>query len=166
MSGHRLEVLSLTKEAFAPFGDVIETDGSPHYPINQGTTERFHDLAAVDVLEKSGRPLINIFRAQPLNYPLRVEMMERHPLSSQAFIPLSDAPFMVLVAPTGKSIRVPDLRAFITNGRQGVNYRRAIWHHPVLALRPDSDFLVVDRGGPGENCDELHFEGEEILLTL
>jgi len=110
--------------------------------------------------------LINIFRAQPLNYPLRVKMMERHPLSSQAFIPLSDAPFLVLVAPKSKSVRVPELRAFITDGRQGVNYRRAIWHHPVLALRPDSDFLVVDRGGPGENCDEFHFEDEEILLTL
>lgn len=165
MTQRRLEPQPLTREAFAPFGDVIETEGSRHYSINDGSTERFHDLARIDVTAEAGRPLINIFRAQPLEMPLRIAMMERHPLSSQAFVPLSAAPFLVLVAPPGETVGPEDLVAFITNGRQGVNYHRGVWHHPVLALQPDSDFLVVDRGGEGANCDEVSFEGAEIWLA-
>jgi len=146
----------LTKEAFAPFGEVIETRGSPHFTINGGSTERFHDLAEVDVSESGGRPLINIFRAQPLERPLTARLMERHPLASQAFIPLCRSPFWVLVAPAGDDLRVSELTLFETNGNQGVNYRRGIWHHPILAQVPDQEFLVIDRGGVGENCDEYH----------
>ncbi len=165
MAQRRLKPRLLTREAFAPFGDVIETEGSRHYTINDGTTERFHDLARVDVAAEAGRPLINIFRAQPLEMPLRIEMMERHPLSSQAFVPLSAAPFLVLVAPPGETVGPEDLVAFITNGKQGVNYHRGVWHHPVLALQPDSDFLVVDRGGEGANYDEVTFEDAVIWLA-
>ncbi len=162
-----LTVEPLTKAAFTPFGDVIEIAGSQHFPINNGSTERFHDLAAIDVAEAQGRPIISIFRAQPLQMPLSVKMMERHPLASQAFIPSGEESFLVLVAPRGEVVRPEQLRVFLTNGRQGVNYHRGVWHHPVLALKPDQDFIVIDRGGEGHNCDERFFdEGQQIVLPF
>ncbi len=157
-------LVALTREAFAPFGDVIQVDGSPHYTINSGYAQRYHDLAAVDVLERGGRPLISIFRATPRPLPVRIEVMERHPLSSQAFVPLSGIPFLVVVAPPGDEPAPESLRAFITNGRQGINYSRGVWHHALLALESPCDFLVVDRGGPGPDCDEVTFGGREILV--
>lgn len=162
----QLEVKPLTKDAFAPFGDVIETEGSDHFLINNGSTRRYHDLAKVEVLN-DGHALINIFQATPLEYPLSVKMVERHPFGSQAFIPLSGRPYLVLVAKAGESVEPSDLTAFIASPGQGVNYRAGTWHHPVLALEAASDFLVVDRGGEGHNCDEIFFdEASDIILNI
>ena len=149
-----LRITRLTREAFAPFGDVIELDGARHFPINGGTTERFHDLATVDVCSDGGRPLINVFRGQPRGWPLEIAMMERHPLGSQAFLPLSDARYVVVVAPAGE-FDAARMRAFWTEGGQGVNYAKGVWHHPLLALGRVSDFVVIDRGGEQPNCDEI-----------
>lgn len=158
---------TLTREAFAPFGDVIETPGAEHFSINEGTTERFHDLAAVDVAEAGGRTLINIFRGQQRELPLAIRMMERHPLGSQAFIPTGPHKWLAVVAPAGEPPKPSDLRAFIAGVGQGLNYHRGVWHHPLIALDAVSDFIVVDRGGAGENCDEFYFAaGEEITLSL
>ncbi len=146
----------LTRAAFAPFGDVIETDGAEHYPINNGTTERYHDLARIDVSEAGGRVLLNIFRGQPVSdNPAALSLMERHPLASQSFVPLAGRRFLVVVAPPGAPPSPGDLRAFLARAGQGVNYARGVWHHPLLALDEVTDFLVVDRGGPGHNCDEV-----------
>lgn len=93
-------------------------------------------------------------------------MVERHPLGSQAFIPMQDRDWFVVVAASDGTPDVSELRAFHANGRQGVNYRPGIWHHPLLVVRPDSDFLVVDRGGPGQNCDEVWFEGNGASLHV
>jgi ureidoglycolate lyase len=150
-----LRMEPLTREAFAPFGDVIETAGARHFPINGGTTERYHDLAAIDVGAAGGRPIANIFRAQPRAWPLAIAMMERHPLGSQAFVPLSGAGYAVVVAPAGE-FDPAGLRAFWAGAGQGVNYARGVWHHPLLAFGGVCDFLVIDRGGNGEpNCDEI-----------
>jgi ureidoglycolate lyase len=152
--------------AFARFGDVIETRDAAYYPINEGTSERFHDLAAVDVAEGGGRALINIFRGQPRDLPLAIRMMERHPLGSQAFIPLGTNPWLVVVAPASGAPNPSDLRAFAAGAGQGVNYHRGVWHHPLIALDGVSDFLVIDRGGPGSNCDEYVLDGpDQILLS-
>src|SRR5215469_15807000 len=97
-----LRIERLTREAFAPFGDVIELDGARHYPINGGTTERYHDLARVDVSDAGGRTLVNLFRGQPRTLPIDISMMERHPLGSQAFLPLADLRYAVVVAPAGE----------------------------------------------------------------
>jgi ureidoglycolate lyase len=148
-----LHVERLTRAAFAPFGDVIELSGARHFPINGGTTERYHDLATVDVDAAGGRPLINVFRAQPRREPVELSLMERHPLGSQAFIPLSDARYLVVVAPAGE-FDPTKMRAFLSDGFQGVNYAKGVWHHPLLALDRVSDFVVVDRGGEQPNCDE------------
>ena len=149
-----LTIEPLTREAFAPFGDVIELEGARQIPINLGTTIRYHDLARVDVTEAGGRPLVNLFRAQPRVLPFEVTMLERHPLGSQAFVPLTDKPYLVVVAPAGE-LDPQAVRAFVTHGWQGVNYAKGVWHHPLIALDVVSDFLVVDRGGEGHNCDEL-----------
>ncbi|MBN0986327.1 ureidoglycolate lyase [Amphritea pacifica] len=162
-----LKVEPLTKAAFKPFGDVIETEGSRHFLINNGSTERFHRLADVDVSAAQGEPIISIFRAQPLPMPFTVKMMERHPLGSQAFISRGEEPFLVLVAPPGDSVNGDQLRLFLTNGRQGVNYSRGVWHHPVLALKPDQEFIIIDRAGEGNNCDEIYFDsGHQTVVEI
>jgi ureidoglycolate lyase len=156
----------LTRAAFAPFGDVIETAGAEHFTINEGTTERFHDLARVDVESGGGRALINVFRVQPLPLPISITMMERHPLGSQAFVPLGSRPFLVIVAPRETRPNATDLRAFLAEAGQGVNYAKGVWHHPVLALESETDFLVVDRGGPGDNVDVVTLEGGPVALVI
>lgn len=145
---------------------MIETDGAQCLSINEGTTERFHDLAGVDVTSDGGSPLISIFRGQPRPQPIAIRMVERHPLGSQAFIPMQDQDWFVVVAASGDTPQVSELRAFHATGRQGVNYRPGVWHHPLLVLKPDSDFLVVDRGGPGQNCDEVWFDGNGASIHV
>jgi ureidoglycolate lyase len=162
----KLQIEPLTKEAFAAFGDVIEVEGSDHFTINNGSTERYHDLAKVDVGDK-GRVLVNIFRAKPLEYPLNIRMVERHPVGSQAFIPLGNNPYLVLVASGQEVVSFETIKVFHATGHQGVNYYAGTWHHPVLALEAVSDFLVIDRGGEGNNCDEFFFQDPaEFLLEL
>jgi len=166
MNGARMKTLTiepLTRAAFAPFGDVIELEGARQIPINLGTTVRFHDLARVDVADQGGRPLVNLFRGQPRTLPFEVTMLERHPLGSQAFVPLAQKSYLVVVAPVGP-LAPEAVRAFVTRGWQGVNYANGVWHHPLIALDDVSDFIVVDRGGEGHNCDEQNLP-ESLWLT-
>ena len=167
MSDTALPVEPLTRAAFAPFGDVIETGGAQHFEINNGSTTRFHDLARVDVAAEDGHALVNIFRARPLPMPLTIAMVEKHPLGSQAFVPLDAAPFLVVVAPPGETVAPAALRAFLARAGQGVNYARGVWHHPVIALGRETDFLVIDRGGPGDNLAEFFFgEGDRRVVEI
>lgn len=163
MTGSReLAVEALTASAFALFGEVVEAGAAPE-SINEGTARRYADLATIEL--EGGRPRVSLYRAEARSLPLAITMLERHPLGSQLFMPLSPEPFMVVVAPAAP---VPDrsaVRAFLTNGRQGVNYRRGTWHHPLIAPRA-GEFLVLDRGGPGANCDEFRFTGGGFLLRL
>ncbi len=157
----------LTREAFFPFGEVIETAGARSYPINEGTTTRFHDLAEVNVGAQDGRPLISIFRATARPRPIRLWLMERHPLASQAFYPLSDHPWLVVVASGDNPLIGDNLVCFTATGQQGINYRCGVWHHPLLVLEPTQDFLIVDRGGPGENLEEQPFaSGDPVLVSV
>lgn len=164
MSILRLRPVPLTRGLFAPFGEVIETEGNPHYTINDGYAERHSDLAAIDVAEREGQIRVNIFQALPRTLPMAIRMVERHPLSSQAFVAMGGQPFLVVVAAPGKAPLASDLHAFVTNGRQGVNYARGTWHHPLIAIGAPGEFLVIDRGGPGDNCDEIFFGEGEIIL--
>ncbi len=155
----------LTADSFRPFGDVIEARDA-YELITSGTTQKLSNLAQIDVATDGGRPCISIYRAVPYEMPLTIKMLERHPLGSQLFMPLHGEPFLIVVAPAGDKIDPSSVRAFITNGRQGINYQRGTWHHPLIALRDASEFLIVDRAGEGENCDEFFFEGDGILLAL
>ena len=160
----KLIIEPLTKEAFAPFGDVIETDGSDHFMINNGSTMRFHRLAEVETAQPDDKAIISIFRAEALPMPLTITMLERHPQGSQAFIPLLGNPFLIVVAPLGDAPESELTRAFVSNGRQGINYPRGVWHHPVLTIEKRDDFLVVDRSGTGNNCDEHYFAEHQLLV--
>ena len=153
----------LTRESFRPFGDVIEMEGSAHFTINQGFTERFNDLCFVDVAMEGGTTNVSLFLGQPRPAPIEIKLMERHPLGAQAFVPLQDRPWLVLVA---EDVRARDsYRAFTATGRQGVNYARNVWHHPLLVLDADSRFLVIDRKGPGNNLQEVWL-GEDAVFGL
>ncbi len=144
----------LTPEAFAPFGDVIDTARGPDFAINNGMCDRYHGLGAVDVAQ--GGPIISIGRGRPYDLPLTLRMVERHPLGSQAFIPLSRDPFLVVVAPDAPDGPGTPL-AFLTAPGQGVNYRRNVWHGVLTPLGDVTDFLIVDRGGEGANLEEFFF---------
>jgi ureidoglycolate lyase len=162
----RLTIEPLTREAFAPFGDVIAADDTVrHFTINDGNTERYHDLARIEPGE-DGRAIVSIFRGQPRALPFTVTMMERHPKASQAFIPLSGRPYLVVVADPASTPTVDDLRVFLCAGDQGVNYARGVWHHPLLGLEQVSDFLIIDRAGPGENCDIVQLDVPGTIPTL
>ncbi len=153
----------LTRENFAGFGDVIDAEGGNHYPINGGKAERFHDLAKVEATGPNARVLISIFKGTPYDFPLRLAMVERHPFGSQAFVPLSAAPFLVIVCHDGED-GPGTPHAFVTAPGQGVNYFRNIWHGVLTPIGEPQDFLVVDRGG-GLNLEEHHFaEPYEIHL--
>ena len=150
-----LKLEPLTAEAFAAYGEVIEVrEDNKIIPINYGKTDRHHDLASVDVADGNGKAIISIFRSVPVSLPFQVKIMERRPLGSQAFMPLTGNPYVVLVAPPGE-LDPRAIRAFIAQTNQGVNYHKGTWHHYCLGLNVANDFLVVDRGGEGHNCDEV-----------
>ena len=148
----------LTREAFAPFGDVVEMEGSAPITINQGFAQRFNDLAHVDVTMESGSTNVSLFLGEPRPRPIEIKLMERHPLGSQMFMPLQDRPWLVLVAEDVHDFA--SYRAFTATGRQGVNYARNVWHHPLLVFDAGSRFLIVDRKGPGNNLEEVWFASD------
>lgn len=161
----KLELQPLERGSFSPFGDVIEMAGSHHFSINNGATERFHDIARIVGEPSDGHTAISLVRSQPLPSPLHIKVLERHPLASQAFIPRDDRPFIVVVAPRGDAIAPDDIRAFVADGKQGVNYHPGIWHHSLLALAPDQDFILVDLISSKPNCDEHYFDsGDQLIL--
>jgi ureidoglycolate lyase len=153
----------LSASAFGPFGNVIESLDRFDV-INRGTTQQVADLARIDTAAEDGRTRVSLYRVEPYSLPMKIEMLERHPLSSQLFMPLRGEPFLIVVAAAGERIDPARVRAFASNGRQGVNYHRGTWHHPVIALRESSEFLVIDRAGPGRNCDEFFLSRDALLL--
>ena len=162
-----LNIQPLDKAVFAPFGTVIETNGAPQISINQGTTIRFDALSVVDVEEADGRPIISLFRGTRRPDPIEIHLLERHPLGSQAFMPLSQHDWLVVVAHGSSAGDAPDfstLKCFRASGIQGVSYNRGTWHHPVLPLQMVQDFLVIDRQGHGHNLDEVWHDGPVAII--
>lgn len=160
----------LTSERFSEFGDVIHIDDSDTTTkpimINNGTTERFHKLASVELngahdldCDPNAQAIISIFRAQPRILPMEITMMERHPLGSQAFLPSNNMPYLILVCKGEKAPSPQTLKLFIAKN-QGVNYHANTWHHPLLALETVNNFWVIDRSGSGNNLEEQNFAHE------
>jgi len=146
----------LTAEAFAPFGEVIEATGTADAVINRGMAERFTDRARLD-FAAGGRANISVFRGRPYTLPLQLDLMERHPLGSQAFLPMSGDPFLVVVAPDAGG-RPGAPRAFATAPGQGVNLRRNTWHGVLMPVGRPALFAVVDYFGDGPNLEEVRID--------
>ena len=157
-TNYELPIKPLAKSAFAPYGDVIETAGSNSFAINNGTTTRFHDLAKVEVLGEGARSLISIAQCDKFELPAEIPMMERHPLGSQAFIPLNNQQTLVVVARDKNGI--PDNpEAFLVEGNQGFNFHANIWHATLMAIGKAGGFLIIDRSAVGkENLEEFFFD--------
>jgi ureidoglycolate lyase len=148
-------IAPLTARAFAPFGEVLEATGTPDKIINQGLCGRFHDLAALDIVD--GRAGISLFKSEVRRLPHELEMVERHPMGSQAFLPMTQDPFLVIVAPD-EGGRPGRPLAFRTAPGQGINLARNTWHGVLTPLAPPGLFAVVDRIGEGDNLEEHWFD--------
>ncbi len=144
----------LTANSFQEFGDVIEVENRPFRKINDGYADRFEHLVHLDI-DDCGRPAMSIFRARPVDFPFAIEKLERHPVSSQTFLPNGDSRFLIIVAPPTEEPNLDQMRFFVTNGKQGVNYRRGTWHHFLLTLDEDQIYYVIDRSQPDENTEEF-----------
>ncbi len=155
----------LSGDRFAPYGQVIETSRDGAEAMNAARFERFDDLCDVDLID-DGRVSVSIARCRtPTTLPLQLDMLERHPLGSQAFIPLSPCKIVIVVAPPGEAVDTSALRAFVTNGRQGFNYRRGTWHMPLISFAAGQEYLIIDRGGKDANCEQ-HTLDDAVVLQL
>lgn len=156
MSDRTITIEPLTREAFAPFGQVITREGCNRFPINLGMTDRCHDLASIELGGDNARPMISIFDGKPYVLPLALKLVERHPLGSQAFYPIAQCTWLVIVAEDDNGTPTR-LRAFRPAPEQGVNIGMNVWHGVLTPLDSPASFLVVDRGGDGNNLEEHHF---------
>ncbi len=156
----RIVAAPLAARVFAPFGQVLEAEGEPDRLINGGLCGRWHDLARLDFA--TGRAGLSLFRAEPRGLPLILDLVERHPLGSQAFLPMTADPFLVVVAPDEDG-RPGRPRAFMTAPGQGVNYARGTWHGVLAPLASRGLFAVIDRIGPGANLEEHRFDPPYLI---
>ena len=154
----------LTASAFHAFGEVIQMEGHQPHEINSGNTKKYADLARL-VASDGARLALHLYRSTPVESPFTIRSMERHPLGSQAFVPLHDRPFPVVVALPGPAPGAADIRVFLSNGLQGVNLHPGTWHHYQLSLGQESDYLVIDRVGGEENFEEVILS-EPVLLQI
>lgn len=148
-----VRVQPMDRRAFLPYGDLIDFDRAPSYPINDGMCDRYHAVATCEALGADARIIISLGRARPYSPPLTITMLERHPLGSQAFVPLTAVSFLVVVA-ADHSGRPEAPKAFLTQPGQGVNYHRNTWHAVLTPIGEPADFLIVDRDGSGTNLEE------------
>ena len=155
----------ITKENFSLFGDMISTKDAKPIDINAGYAKRFDDLANINTSKDNGKTIVSIFSAKKRNFPMKIDMMEKHPLGSQAFIPMKETTFLVLVAPENDKPDLNKIESFIVPSGVGINYKPGIWHFPLIATE-DMNFLVVDRKGAGENLVIENLEKKEILLQF
>ena len=153
----------ITKENFAKYGDVITTKDIKPLEINDGHAKRFDGIANLDTSIDGGETTICIFSALKRSFPMKIDMMEKHPLGSQAFIPMQETTFLVLVAPKGGKPNIDEIESFIVPPNIGVNYNPGIWHFPLISTK-DMNFLVVDRKGSGDNLVLEDLNKEEIFL--
>tara|TARA_X000000368_G_scaffold180911_1_gene142816 strand:- start:9 stop:506 length:498 start_codon:yes stop_codon:yes gene_type:complete len=163
MTERIIKPIPMTKENFSKFGDMISTENIKPIEINNGYANRFDDIAKIDTANNNGETTISIFSALKRSFPMKIDMMEKHPLGTQAFIPMKETTFLTLVAPEGKKLEMDKIESFVVPKGKGVNYKTGIWHFPLISTE-DMDFLVVDRKGPGENLIVENLDQEEILL--
>ena len=155
--------IKITKENFLVFGDVISSENIKPIDINAGYAKRFDDLANINTLEDKGKTIVSIFSARKRSFPMKIDMMEKHPLGSQAFMPMKETTFLTFVAPPGDLPKIDKIKSFIVPPKIGINYKPGIWHFPLISTE-DTDFLVIDRQGNGDNLIIHNFKKDELLL--
>ena len=153
----------ITKENFSKFGDMITTKDIKPLEINNGYAKRFDGIANIDTSKDSGETIISIFSTLKRSFPMKIDMMEKHPLGSQAFVPMKETTFLVFVAPKGNKPDLNKIEAFIVPPGIGVNYNPGTWHFPLIATE-DMNFLVVDRKGSGDNLVIENLDKEKVIL--
>jgi len=167
MSIEPIDIQPLTGAAFAAYGDVIESDKRESFFINNGMAERFHALAKVETPGEDAGVIISLVKSSQYDMPRKLDHVEHHPLGSQAFVPLDETPFIVVVGEAGDSPQAENFQGFVTNGRQGINYHPGTWHHVLLTPYAAMTFLCIDRTGPGNNCIDYFFdEDQQRVLAL
>ena len=163
MTERIIKPIPITTENFSKFGDMITTENIKPLEINNGYAKRFDEIAKLDTSSENGQTTISIFSALKRSFPMKVDMMEKHPLGSQAFIPMKETTFLTFVAPKGEKPNLEEVESFIVPKGKGINYKAGVWHFPLISTE-DMDFLVVDRKGSGDNLVIENLEKEEIIL--
>ena len=153
----------ITKENFAKFGELITTDNIEPISINDGYAKRFDGIANLDTSKNNGETTISIFSAKKRSFPMSIDMMEQHPLGSQAFIPMKETTFLSFVAPNADKPDLNKVEAFIIPPGFGINYKTGTWHFPLISTE-DMNFLVVDRKGSGDNLKVQKLEENQVIL--
>ena len=154
----------ITRENFSPYGDLISSDSIEPININAGYAKRFDNLAKINTSKNNGETIVSIFSALKRSFPMKIDMMEKHPLGSQAFVPMKETVFISFVAPAGDAPEINKIQSFIIPPKMGVNYKPGIWHFPLISTE-DTNFLVIDRKGTGENLIIHKFKKEKIILS-
>ena len=155
--------INISKDNFSEFGELISPEGVSPIDINAGYAKRFDNLADINTSIESGKTIVSIFSALKRSFPMKIDMMEKHPLGSQAFIPMKETTFLVFVAPKGDYPEVSKIKSFIIPPKMGINYKPGVWHFPLISTE-DTDFLVIDRKGNGENLVIHQFKEKKIIL--
>jgi len=158
-----IKPIAITKENFSKFGDMIATENIKPLEINNGYAKRFDEIAKINTSSENGETTISIFSALKRSFPMKIDMMEKHPLGSQAFIPMKETTFLTLVAPEGEKPDIEKIESFIVPKGIGVNYKANVWHFPLISTE-DMNFLVVDRKGSGDNLVIENLDKEDISL--
>jgi len=158
-----IKPIPITKENFSKFGDMIATENIKPLKINNGYAKRFDEIAKIDTSSENGETTISIFSALKRSFPMKIDMMEKHPLGSQAFIPMKETTFLTLVAPEGEKPDIEKIESFIVPKGIGVNYKANVWHFPLISTE-DMNFLVVDRKGSGDNLVIENLSNNDISL--
>tara|TARA_Y100001970_G_C14247543_1_gene869411 strand:- start:1972 stop:2490 length:519 start_codon:yes stop_codon:yes gene_type:complete len=158
-----LKIKKINKDNFKNYGQIISAKGIIPKTINNNTTDSFNDLADIEIYGDDKSPRINIFKTKKRNFPIEIDMMENHPFSSQAFIPLSKTNFIVVVAPISKIPDIKLLEAFKVNPEDGINFKPKVWHFPLIATN-DSNFLTIDKKDSLSNLEIYKFQNNEKIL--
>ena len=158
-----IKPVRISRSNFSSYGDLISTDDINPININEGYAKRFDNLANLDTSKDSGKTIVSIFSALKRTFPMKIHMMEKHPLGSQAFIPMKETTFLAFVAPSGESPEIDKIQSFVIPPKRGINYKPGIWHFPLISTE-NINFLVIDRKGSGDNLIIHKFEKEKIIL--
>ena len=155
----------ITRKNFRKFGDIISTRKMKAININNGYAKRFDNLCKINTSYKKGNTIMSIFSAKKRSFPMKIGMMEKHPIGSQAFVPMKETKFLVFVAPKGIIPNIAKIECFIVPKQTGVNYKPGVWHFPLISMK-NMNFLVIDRKGKGNNLQIHNFKKEQITLKL